>query len=355
MQLQALALLLFFVANVSADISSFPLVSKPSVSADGMRSRRRRGDESCRLTSSVSSSGQLLKIRGGSSGDGVDWRYFVAGGLCAATSHGITTPIDVIKTRMQQMPGKYTKGVLAAAKDIVAAEGAGFLLAGLGPTVIGYGLEGALKFGVYESCKKLFATVTIHQFINFLLASVVAGAVASIVLCPMEEARIKMVGDKSWAHENTLSGILRLAREGGILSTFSGLPAMLSKQVPYTMSKQVSFDLFAKFFYGLAAHLALKGDLKWFISIASAFCASVLACLGSQPGDMILTATYEGHGGSNDIFSIIRSIYNKHGLGGFYFGLQARLMHVASIITSQLVLYDIIKLALGLPATGSGH
>ena len=33
----------------------------------------------------------LKLIRGGS--DSLDWRYFLAGGLCAATSHGITTPI----------------------------------------------------------------------------------------------------------------------------------------------------------------------------------------------------------------------------------------------------------------------
>jgi hypothetical protein len=43
-------------------------------------------------------------------------------------------------------------------------------------------MEGALKFGFYETFKKVFALLTPYQFLNFLLASVVAGAVASIVL-----------------------------------------------------------------------------------------------------------------------------------------------------------------------------
>ena len=47
---------------------------------------------------------------------------------------------------------------------------------------MGYGLEGALKFGFYETFKGLFRTSTRSQFINFLFASVVAGAIASVVL-----------------------------------------------------------------------------------------------------------------------------------------------------------------------------
>lgn len=47
----------------------------------------------------------------------------------------------------------------------------------------------------------------------------------------MEEARIKMVGEASWAKENLISALSRLVSENGVLSTFGGLAAMLSKQV----------------------------------------------------------------------------------------------------------------------------
>jgi hypothetical protein len=51
-----------------------------------------------------------------------------------------------------------------------------------GPTVVGYGFEGSLKFGFYETFKVLFAKLTPNKFYNYLMASVVAGAVASLVL-----------------------------------------------------------------------------------------------------------------------------------------------------------------------------
>lgn len=83
---------------------------------------------------------------------------------------------------MQALPEKYQNGVIAAARDIVATEGLGFLLTGLGPTIIGYGLEGSLKFGFYETFKQIFKNLTPYKVANFLLASVLAGAVASIAL-----------------------------------------------------------------------------------------------------------------------------------------------------------------------------
>jgi hypothetical protein len=130
-----------------------------------------------------------------------DARYFVSGGLCAAASHGITTPIDVVKTRIQAEPEVFNKGLVSATKSILEKDGPTALLGGLGPTVVGYALEGAMKFGLYESLKPTFAEWLPANEVAaaYLGASVVAGAVASVMLCPMEHTRIRLVTDPTFA------------------------------------------------------------------------------------------------------------------------------------------------------------
>eukprot|EP00548_Thalassiothrix_antarctica_P001402 CAMPEP_0194145548 /NCGR_PEP_ID=MMETSP0152-20130528/17498_1 /TAXON_ID=1049557 /ORGANISM="Thalassiothrix antarctica, Strain L6-D1" /LENGTH=117 /DNA_ID=CAMNT_0038845819 /DNA_START=673 /DNA_END=1026 /DNA_ORIENTATION=+ len=116
------------------------------------------------------------------------------------------------------------------------------------------------------------------------------------------------------------------------------------------MAKQVSFDMMAAFLY---SHLKSgEKDLKWVVSVVAAAFASILACIFSQPGDMILTETYKGKNpGSFPV--VINQILKRGGMSEFFVGTQARLIHVGGIITQQLVMYDIVKQVLGLPATGS--
>lgn len=117
--------------------------------------------------------------------------------------------------------------------------------------------------------------------------------------------------------------------------------------------------------------------VKWAVSVLSAMVASAMACFLSHPGDVVLTETYKG-GDDEDcdvkpekiacaspversLGDVARAIYGRKGdgggvaggLSGFFTGLQARFVHVGMIITSQLVIYDLVKQLLGLPATGS--
>ena len=284
-----------------------------------------------------------------------DYRFFVAGGVCAATSHGITTPIDVVKTKMQAQPEVYNSGMAAATMSILKTDGPSALLGGLGPTVVGYGIEGAMKFGVYEVMKPIMADIMKgNTALAYILASIIAGAVASILLCPMEAARIRVVTDPEFKGMGLIQTLPKLIKEDSFISLFGGIYAMLSKQVPYTMAKQVSFDIVATFLYAFLGDKNFKAaDLKWVVSVLSAFVASLLACISSQPGDMILTQTYKSKKGSG-FFGVMSDIYKtKGGVPGFFTGTGARIIHVSTIITSQLVIYDIVKQLLGLPATGS--
>jgi solute carrier family 25 phosphate transporter 3 len=296
-----------------------------------------------------------------------DPRYFLSGGICAAASHGITTPVDVIKTRQQAAPDQYTGGLVNVARTISKEDGPTALLGGLLPTIIGYGAEGGVKFGLYESLKPEFTRLlqTETETLPYLLASLAAGAVASIMLCPMERTRIRLVTDPNFASDGFVSGLNRLIDESGIDSLFDGLTAMLSKQVPYTFAKQVSFEMFAATLYAAAANANFAAaDVKVEVSFGAALAASILACVLSHPGDVVLTATYKDPSSastssssstsSTDSFlDVVAEVYQRKGLAGFFTGLSTRFVQVGVIITSQLVLYDYIKQMLGLPATGA--
>jgi len=280
----------------------------------------------------------------------MDYRYFIAGGVCAATSHGITTPIDVVKTKLQTDSKLAGKSLSQATLAVIKEDGPQALLTGLGPTIVGYGIEGAMKFGVYEVLKPVFVELIggDSTTVAFILASVVAGAVASMILCPAESVRIRQVTDLQYADKGLIAALTKIISEEGFFSTFGGIYAMLAKQVPYTMAKQVSFDIIAALLYTLLG----DKDMKFLVSVMSAFAASLFACIFSQPGDMILTETYKGKN-PGSFPGVINTIWDRGGVSAFFTGTSARIVHVGMIITSQLVIYDIVKQALGLPATGS--
>jgi hypothetical protein len=51
--------------------------------------------------------------------------------------------------------------------------------------------------------------------------------------------------------------------------------------------------------------------------------------------------------------TLVKTVYREEGLGGLFAGLSARLAHVATIVTLQLLVYDYLKQLLGLAATVS--
>ncbi|GMH24518.1 hypothetical protein Nepgr_026361 [Nepenthes gracilis] len=82
----------------------------------------------------------------------------VIGAFSGALTGAITTPLDVIKTRlMLQGSAIQYKGIFDCVETIIRDEGPSALLKGIGPRVLWIGIGGSIFFGVLESTKRLLA------------------------------------------------------------------------------------------------------------------------------------------------------------------------------------------------------
>ena len=120
-----------------------------------------------------------------------------------------------------------SQGMVGGFRQVVAKEGAGALLTGLGPTAAGYFLQGAFKFGGYELFKKQivdglgYETAQKNRAAVYLGASAIAEFFADIALCPLEATRIRLVSEPTFAN-GLLGGFARIAKEEGIKGFYSG-------------------------------------------------------------------------------------------------------------------------------------
>ena len=239
------------------------------------------------------------------------------------------------------------------------------LWAGLGPTAWGYLIEGAIKFGVYEVLKPIItgalsslAELTSialfrSKIIAYVVCGVFSGVAASLMLCPMEALRIRMVSEAEYAEGGMFAGGLKMLRREGVMGFAKGICPMIMKQVPYTVTKNVSFDIFTNLFYSImrAQGVAISAGIAFTVPLLSAAIASILSCVSSQPGDMVLSLVNarEGDIRSRDIY---QDIVRVRGFRGFFVGFKTRMLHVGIIVTLQLLIYDYVKRLCGIAATG---
>lgn len=77
----------------------------------------------------------------------------ICGSAAGAVAAAITTPLDVVKTRLMTQTSAQYNGVVHGLRKIAHEEGAAALFSGIGPRVVWISVGGALFFGAYEATK----------------------------------------------------------------------------------------------------------------------------------------------------------------------------------------------------------
>ncbi|KAI8879936.1 mitochondrial carrier [Backusella circina FSU 941] len=292
-------------------------------------------------------------------GVGLYARFAFAGAICCGVTHGAMTPVDVVKTRIQLSPEIYNKGMIAGFRQVIAAEGAGALLTGFGPTAAGYFLQGAFKFGGYEFWKKKaidaigVEKASENRTAIYLGASAIAEFFADVALCPLEATRIRLVSQPSFAN-GLLGGFSRILKEEGVMKGFySGFGPILFKQVPYTMAKFVVYERTAEFILKRmnTPKDQIAPSTMTAVNLGSGIVAGTVAAIVSQPADTLLSKINKEKGVAGEsLTSRLVGMAGKLGASGLFLGLGPRIVMVATLTAGQFAIYGDIKRVLG--ATG---
>ena len=287
-------------------------------------------------------------------------KYFLqgalAGGICCSLTHGGVTPVDVVKTRIQLDPKTYS-GFVSGARHIVANEGAGALLTGLGPTCQGYFIQGWFKFGGVEYFKTYFAdkygdeSAWRNRNRIYLASSAIAETIADCFLCPYEACRIRLVSQPDYANGMGACAKRIMAENGLIGGFYSGFIPILFKQVPYTMAKFAVQGKTSEMIYaakGTEPSQMTKGQ-NVVVSLQSGVIAGVVAATISHPADTLLSKINKaGAGGNGGMFTRLQNIAAEEGMYRLCtVGLVARWIMIGTLTAGQFGIFDIVLNAVG--------
>jgi solute carrier family 25 phosphate transporter 3 len=281
----------------------------------------------------------------------------LAGGICCGVTHGALCPVDVVKTRIQLDPAKYNRGMVGGFRQVIAEEGVAGLATGLGPTAVGYFIQGWFKFGGVE-----FFKINMAQSMGekrawelrtpiYLTAAACAEFIADIFLCPLEATRIRLVSNPTYA-SGLLSAFPKIIKEDGVLKGFySGFGPILFKQVPYTMAKFAVQGAAAEAIFsaiGSSPDTAGEG-LKLGVSLSSGVVAGVAAAIISHPADTLLSlVNKEGAGGEGSIATRLVRLAKEAGFKKLCLtGLGARCVMIGTLTAGQFGIFDTIMTMTG--------
>ncbi|KAJ6581104.1 mitochondrial carrier [Mycena capillaripes] len=299
------------------------------------------------------------------------WQHFVAGGLGGMCGAIVTSPFDVVKTRLQSslfrekhttmsMAGANGAGAYVAPRsnlfynfvetghilrDIYREESPRALFRGLGPTLVGVIPARSINFFTYGNGKQVIANNFNDGRENtwvHLTAAAIAGIVTGTATNPIWVVKTRLQLESS-AHGSTVTTSLggswatirTIMRDEGIRGFYKGLSASYLGVTEGTIQWVL---------YERLKRLTAGTDLEWLGMVGSAGTAKCVASLITYPHEVIRTRLRQpkvnGVLKYTGLWQTLRLVIAEEGARRLYGGLSAHLMRV---VPNAAVMYSIYE------------
>eukprot|EP00803_Ostreobium_quekettii_P005039 evm.model.scf_116.1 EVM.evm.TU.scf_116.1 scf_116:3535-6145(+) len=278
----------------------------------------------------------------------------VGGVLSCGLTHTAVTPLDVVKCNMQTDPKKYSS-IPTGFATVWREAGVGGITRGWLPTLIGYSMQGACKFGFYEYFKKTYTdmfeeeTAKKYQTFIFLAGSASAEVIADVALCPMEAVKVKVQTSPGFA-KGLADGFPRFVALEGYGGLFKGLVPLWARQVPYTMMKFACFENTVQALYKYVVpkpKAACSKPEQLGVSFLAGYIAGVFCAVVSHPADNLVSKLNQTKG-----ITVSEVVAEMGWVQLFTRGLPLRIVMIGTLTGLQWGIYDAFKVAVGLPTSG---
>jgi solute carrier family 25, member 33/36 len=325
------------------------------------------------------------------------WAHFVAGGLGGMTAATLTSPLDVLKTRLQSTFYQSQLAASRAAKgippphqlpflraswlhiaetgqilgQIPKVEGWRALFKGLGPNLIGVVPARAINFWAYGNGKRVYSNLffngqesaTVH-----LLAAATAGIITGTATNPIWLVKTRLQLDKQNAgadgqgrqYRNAWDCIRKTFRHEGIRGLYRGLSAsylgVSESTLQWVLYEQAKRSLSRR-----EEELKFSGrpptfwdrTVEWSGKLTAAGGAKFVAALITYPHEVVRTRLRQapvdstGRVKYTGLWSCFVTVFKEEGIAALYGGLVPHMLRVVPSAAIMFGVYEGVLRAFG--------
>lgn len=283
-------------------------------------------------------------------GLGTYLRFSTSGAICCSAVHLAVTPIDVVKTKVQTDPEKYSN-VFGSFKKVIDEEGFNAFFTGWQPTFVGFFVWGGFTYVATEFLRRYFIqaagdAASSNEVLIILLSSGLSALIGAYIISPFESVRIRSVSQPNYGN-SSIDVAKRMIEEEGLSSLFSAVPAFWLKEIPFAMAKFTVFDLSTAWMY--EAYPAAKEDLQLslLVSLIGGTLGGVAAAVVSNPADVTISSMKKTKSEMGPLEAATKLV-DKGGPPALFRGLSLRMVFYALVVSLQFLVYDSVRFALGI-------
>ncbi|KAF4583258.1 hypothetical protein GQ602_006402 [Ophiocordyceps camponoti-floridani] len=265
---------------------------------------------------------------------------YMAGAMAALTVDVIIYPLDTYKTRLQSRD--FVRGGVIPK---------GRLYQGIGAAVLATLPAAGVFFSTYEGVKGGLGGGVLPDVVVHACSSAVAEAASCLVLSPAEviKQNAQMLRrETSSSSSSSSSSSVQAFRNLGLGRLFSGYPALLARNLPFTAMQFPIYEHVRDRVRKRSRRDADPGLVETGVTAGiSAGAAGAVAAFVTTPVDVVKTrvmvSAADGAGSSRSR-SVVRAIWADRGFRGFFRGAALRSVWTALGSSLYLGSYDMAKL-----------